>query len=149
MPLVDRRFSRTLRLLVILLSAQFLLGMWVNLFGTFPTTKSVGAALRYGGDPVLTAHYGLAVLIALLAVVAVVVVPRPASGVLWGMVMGGLVSIGWATLSGIELVLSGFSNDLASFSMAVAFIAATTFYGLAQAFALRSAARAAAAPGHR
>jgi len=123
-----------LRAIVVLLSLQFVLGIWVNLFGSFPSTDSVSAAVMYGGDPVLTGHYLLAVVLLLLAVVVVYVSIRPGvpARLRW-YALGGLLSIVWAWAAGLEFILSGFSNGGDSFSMALAFIVAMTFYGLAQA----------------
>jgi len=133
----DRSTVLLLRLVVVLLAVQFILGIWVNLFGTFPSTRGLGAAVRYSGDPVLTGHYVLAVVLVALAVVLMVVAFRRESSLgLRGMVVAGAGSIVWAVASGLQFVLSGFSNNVASFSMAVAFIAATSFYGVAQALVL-------------
>lgn len=132
------RIPWLLRIVVILLAAQFVLGIWVNLFGSFPSTNSVGTALMYGGDPVLTGHYLLGVLLFVLAVVlaASSFGPGTAPRVRW-LVVAGLLSVVWAATSGVEFILSGFSNAGASFSMALAFIVAMTFYGLAQAEVLK------------
>jgi len=126
-----------LRVVVVLLSAQFLLGIWVNLFGRFPATRTLGSAVLYGGDPVLTTHYLAAV--ALLIVGMAIVVAAFRHGVresLRWLVVAGFLSIVWACASGLQFVLSGFSDNVDSFSMAVAFIAATSFYGVAQALVL-------------
>ena len=126
-----------LRVIVGLLSLQFLLGIWVALFGSFPSTNNVQTAVMYGGDPVLSGHYALAVVLLVLAVVVVLAAFR--NGVparLRWLTLGGLVSVLWAWISGVEFILSGFSNNSDSFSMAVAFIVAMTFYGLAQAAVL-------------
>lgn len=128
------RVAWLLRTIVVLLALQFVLGVWVYLFGSFPSTKSVASAVMYGGDPVLTGHYVLAVVLFVLAAVLVVVGFR--SGLparLRWFTLGGLLSVLWASASGVEVILSGFSNNGASLSMAIAFIVAMIFYGLAQA----------------
>jgi len=126
-----------LRLIVVLLSAQFVLGIWVNLFGRFPTTDSVANAVEYGGDPVLTAHYAVAVLVVILAAILVALAFRTDTrGSLRWMTIGGLFSVLWATAAGLQFILSGFSSSDASFNMALAFIVAMTFYGVAQALVL-------------
>ena len=131
------RVTWLLRAIVVLLSLQFVLGIWVNLFGSFPSTDSVSTAVMYGGDPVLTGHYLLAVVLLLLAVVVVYASIRPEipRRLRW-YTLGGLLSIVWAWAAGVEFILSGFSSNEASFSMALAFIVAMTFYGLAQAAVL-------------
>jgi hypothetical protein len=132
-----RPLTMLLRAVVILLSLQFVLGIWVNLFGTFPPTDNLGTALSYPGDPVLTSHYALAVVLVILGIVVVVVAFRPGvrTSLRWIVILG-LLSIVWASASGVEFVLSGFSNNADSFSMAVAFIVTTGFYGVAQALVL-------------
>ncbi len=130
----SHRLIRLTRTVVVALAAQFLLGIWVNLFGSFPRTRDLVVALAYGGDPVLTAHYALAaILVALGSAILVGSMHPTASRALRWMALGGLLSILWASASGIAFVESGFADNLESFSMAVAFIAATTFYGVAQA----------------
>jgi heme A synthase len=121
-----------LRAVVSLLSLQFLLGIWVTLFGSFPQTDSVETAVSYSGDPVLSAHYVLALVLLVLAVLLAAFAFARASSVRLS------VSVFWAISSGVEFILSGFSNNTDSFSMAVAFIVAMAFYGLAQVAVLPS-----------
>jgi len=148
----DSRTVWLLRIIVSVLGVQFLLGIWVNLFGTFPSTDSVATAVMYGGDPVLSAHYVLAVVILLLATILLVstVRLRTPPRLRW-LVLGGWLSVLWALSAGVEFILSGFRNNADSFSMAFAFIVAMTFYGLAQAVTLRPgpepANREVASPG--
>jgi hypothetical protein len=142
-----RRVILLLRLVVLLLALQFVLGIWVNLFGRFPATSNVGTAVSYGGDPVLTVHYVLALGLVVLGVVLVRVgfaagAPRRVG---W-MALGGLLSLLVAVESGVQFVLSGFSNNVASFGMAMGFIVATGFYGVAQAAAIERSTDAAASP---
>ena len=105
----NRRVTMLLRLIVVLLSAQFVLGIWVNLFGSFPATNNVATAVEYGGDPVLTVHYGLAVVVVLLAIVLVAEAFRTDSrrSLRW-MTAGGFLSVVWASASGVQFILSGF-----------------------------------------
>ncbi len=120
-----------------LISLQFVLGVWVALFGTFPSTDNVGTALRYTGDPVLSAHYAIAVIILILAVVLVVLsLPSSEPRMMRWLNVAGLLSLLGADAAGVQFILSGFSNDDYSFGMAVAFIVAMVFYGIAQAVAL-------------
>lgn len=144
----NRRLVTLLRGIVVVLSAQFLLGIWVNLFGAFPPTHDVATAVLYGGDPVLTAHYALAVLLVALAIAVVLVSFREEGRTyLPWLAVAGLLSILWASASGIQFVLSGFSDNVDSFSMAAAFIAATSFYGVAQALVLPGSPPAAPSSG--
>ena len=126
-----------LRAIVGLLSLQFLLGIWVNLYGSFPATSDVQVAFTYGGDPGLTGHYILAAVLVVLAVTIVLAAFRSGfpARLRW-LTLGGLLSVLWASISGVEFILSGFTDNSVSFSMAFAFIVAMTFYGLAQAAVL-------------
>ncbi|HEV2166507.1 MAG TPA: hypothetical protein VGS23_05985 [Thermoplasmata archaeon] len=132
-----RRTTLLLRGVVVLLAIQFVLGIYANLFGPFSSTDSIEEALAYGGAPVLTAHYILAAVLVVLGLVLVASSfgreePR---GLRW-LTIAGLLSILWASLSGLEFIRSGFTSNVDSFSMALGFIVATSFYGVAQALAL-------------
>jgi hypothetical protein len=127
------RFVIWLRAIVSLLSVQFLLGIWVNLFGSVPSTTSVVKALEYTGDPELTAHMLLAVVVVVLGfVIAVASFGREPIPRLRSMTVGGLVSVLWSYEWGFQFILSGYSSGTDSFWMAVGFIAAMAFYGVAQ-----------------
>ena len=104
---------------------QFVLRIWANLFGTFPSGESMSEVVAYPSDPALTAHYVVAVATALLGTVLVAVSRRlgPRRS-LFALTVAGLVAVMAAVLSGIAFILSGYSNNVASFSMALAFIAA-------------------------
>ena len=112
------------------LAVQFVLGMANNLFGAFPATSDVLSALESPGDPLLIAHMVVAFLLLLLGiVVAVLAFRRPVPRSLAALAIGGLLAILWAYESGIEFILSRFSNDAMSFSMALGFLAALAIYG--------------------
>ena len=132
-----RRMVMLLRAIVVLLSLQFVLGMWVNLFGPVPSTDNLGVALSYTGDLAFSAHIVLAVLLVILGIVVVVVAAggEMRASLRWVLLLGSL-SILWASAAGVEFVLSGFSSGTDSFSMALAFILGTSFYGIAQALVL-------------
>jgi hypothetical protein len=140
MVAASRRLVTLLRVIVVLLSVQFVLGIWVNLFGSFPSTSNVEVAAVYSDDAVLTGHYVLAIVLVIVALVLVFVSfgKEERKGLRW-LALGGLLSILWASASGVQFILSGFSNNVDSFSMALAFIAATSFYGVAQALVLPAA----------
>ncbi len=126
-----------LRLTVGLLALQFLLGIWVALFGKFPDTHDLMTALAYSGDPVLTAHYALAFVLLLLAILlAYVSFAKGEPKRLRVLTLAGLLSVLVALEAGVQFVLSGFANNDWSFVMAVGFIASMAFYGLAQAVAI-------------
>ncbi|HTW56045.1 MAG TPA: hypothetical protein VMG36_06370 [Thermoplasmata archaeon] len=128
------RFQLWLRGITMLLALQFLLGIWVNLFGTFPRTTSLATALTYTGDPALTAHMLLAVVIVVVGFVVAVVAflgSAPDPRLRW-ILAGGLISTLFAYEWGVRLILADFASNTDSFWMAVGFIAAVAFYGIAQ-----------------
>src|SRR5713101_3687819 len=137
----------TLRAIVVVmllaLFLQFLLGMWLNLFATFPqlTVSSgnmfggmMGSMMSFmlsGGMPILMIHMMtgfvmLALAVIVLAVSVTVYSDKKMSGVLLG--VGGLSSIIFAGISGLYFMYSGFSNDVYSYLMAVGFIVAFMAY---------------------
>lgn len=116
-------------LMLLTLAVQFILGMANNLFGTFPATSDVLAALE-SGDQALVAHMAVAfVLLALGVLVAVLGFRKPLPRKVAALGVAGVLSIFWAFESGIEFVLSGFGSNLWSFSMAVGFLVALAVYG--------------------
>jgi hypothetical protein len=142
------RFGMWLRGIVVLLSAQFLLGIWVDLYGSFPSTTNLGRAMMYTGDPALSVHMVLAVLLVILAfVLAVGSFSAGAPARLRWVALGGLLAVLWAYESGLQFVLSGFGNNLDSFSMAAAFVVAMVLYGIAQGLVATSSPAPRPGPG--
>jgi hypothetical protein len=116
-------------LMLFTLAVQFILGMANNLFGTFPATSDVLQALS-SGDAMLVAHMSVAfVLLALGILVAVLAFRRPIPRRVAALGVAGVLGIFWAFESGIEFVLSGFSNNLWSFSMSLGFLVVLVIYG--------------------
>jgi hypothetical protein len=115
-----------------LLALQYLLGTWVNLFGTFPPgPPSLGSALVDGGDVVLSAHIALAIALLFLGLVAVAYswsLPPPH---LRYLCLLGFLSILLAAAGGVGFVYSGYLNNASSFVMALGFLLAFAFYGAA------------------
>lgn len=135
--LVTLRASRmkTLRtsvwITLVTLGVQFILGMATNLFGTFPATSVVLQALQSTSDPALMAHMSVAfVLLSLSILVACLAFRKPLLRRFAGWAVGGFLAVFWAFESGIGFVVSGFSNNLYSFSMALGFLAAFAIYFL-------------------
>ncbi|MFZ0892231.1 MAG: hypothetical protein WB778_07500 [Thermoplasmata archaeon] len=125
-----RRVRQGTLLVLADLFVQFMLGIWVNLFDTrFPSSES--AILRAAVDgthPILTAHLVNALLLLFLGLgvlsYALETSDRPivrASAI-------GLVSVLVALLFGFVFLYTGLSNDVYSYAMAVAFLAAVYAY---------------------
>lgn len=130
------RFTLWLRGLILLLVVQFVLGVWLNLYGKFPDTKSVARAAMYSGDPVLSAHMALAVVLVLAAfVVAIYAFTAEAPPRLRWFTLGGFLALLAAYEAGVELIVSGFTSNVDSAVMAVAFFVAMGFFGLGLRYA--------------
>ncbi len=131
------RHSKRIRelsvVILFVLFFQFLLGMWSNLFVTFPTQSSSVNPLDnvfVNGPYVLTAHIvtGLVLGILSIALLALSVIARKKRAI--ALALGGLGSILLAGESGIEFVLGWYSNNGFSFSMALGFALSFAIYFL-------------------
>ena len=122
-----------------LLLVQFLLGMWLNLFGSFPTLSfnqsgfggmmsSMMGFMVAGGMSILMVHMmlGYALLIVSILVFAFAMGSEGQTPILLGAL--GLASVMVAGLGGLGFMFSGFQNDFFSYLMAVGFISAFTAY---------------------
>jgi hypothetical protein len=131
MPLdrVRARLDRAINGLLIVVGIQFLLGMWLNLFGSFPTgAGNVGTALTDAADPVLIAHIVFGILLIAGGVAIVLLAWMDALRTIRWYALAGLASNLVAALAGSEFVYSGYSSNAASFLMAAGFAAAVTAY---------------------
>ncbi|MGB6500752.1 MAG: hypothetical protein WBG19_05065 [Thermoplasmata archaeon] len=137
------RFLWWIRILLLGLVAEFGLGLWLAKYGTFPVTHNVVTTLMYRGDPELSAHIGLAVILVVVAfIVAVSAFGGEAPPRLRWYTLGGFLALLAAYESGIEFILSGFANNDYSYSMLAAFFVSGAFYGLAQWLLRKEAPRA-------
>ena len=117
---------------LVLLAMQFVLGMWMNLFALFPTSSV--AFPTYGmmnvmfSVPELMVHMMNGVLIGMLSLMIFVM-----------SLMGGYrksamlsviasISIFLAGMSGLEFILTGFQNNVLSFTMSLGFVVAVISY---------------------
>lgn len=124
--------------LLLLLALQYLLGEWVNLFGSFPGgPPSLGSALVDGSDPALALH--LLVALALLFGALLAFAFGWASQVRRLRLATGLGFLGvlLAAAGGAWFVYSGYANDGASFLMAGAFLLVFSAFVSAQFLAER------------
>lgn len=134
------------------LIVQFLLGMWVNLFASFPSTfvssasssgmmgmmsSMMGASSMMGGGMlVLMVHMMNGYLLLFLSIVVLAVSLNSGRAKIIGLAIAGLGSILLAGISGLAFMFSGFQNDLYSYSMAVGFILAFGIYFLESYFSM-------------
>lgn len=123
------RLDQLYNLILGLIGLQFFLGIWLNLFGSFPSgSGGLGAALTFTADPVLIVHGALGVV---LGVGALGLLARswsdPLRTLRW-FALGGLLGVVFASATGSGFVYSGYSNNVDSFLMAVGFGIALTAY---------------------
>ncbi|MHB8396618.1 MAG: hypothetical protein ACYDBK_05375 [Thermoplasmataceae archaeon] len=117
---------------LVLLAIQFVIGMWMNFFALFPSTNV--AFPMYGmmnvmvSVPELMAHMMIGMLIGLVSLMIFVI-----------SLMGGFrksamlsaiasFSIFLAGMSGLEFILTGFQNNILSFTMSLGFVVAAISY---------------------
>jgi heme A synthase len=112
-----------------LIGIQFFLGMWLNLFGNFPTSSGgLASAITFTADPILIAHIVLAVVLTLGALALVARAwSDPMRSLRW-FVVAGLLGLIFAAVTGSGFVYTGYSNGIDSFLMAVGFAVALTAY---------------------
>ncbi|MCI4345849.1 MAG: hypothetical protein L3K07_03755 [Thermoplasmata archaeon] len=115
-----------------LLGLQYLLGSWVNLFGSFPTgPASLGNALVDVNDAPLVAHILLAVALLFLGLVALAYSWSLPPRRLRLQTTGGFLSLLLASVGGLGFVYSSYSSASFSYLMAGAFLVAAALYGAA------------------
>lgn len=114
-----------------LLAFQFLTGMGLNLFATFPEASTsaiagIFAAMMTG--PVSAVHLMVGFLLPVLSVVVLAVLVDSGESSLATLAAVGLGSIAFAGLCGLGFVYSGFQNNVYSYLMAIGFISAFASY---------------------
>ncbi len=139
LPPVQAKRLRSLRValnaIIGLLFLQFLMGMWANLFASFPSPGpspgqgfGVVSLIMSSRMSVLMVHAvtGLVILALSIAAVALTRGQKQKNLVLFGML--GLVSVLVAVYSGYYFVYSGYTSGVYSFVMAAGFICAIMCY---------------------
>jgi hypothetical protein len=117
--------------LLIALVVQYALGMYVNLFISFPdTTANEGQLWEFAwAQPALATHIVLAMLILLGAIVQCIRASRSHNGTwIWSSLIG-LLAVLAAGASGASFIPS--QTDLYSYSMSIAFLIALVAYAWA------------------
>jgi hypothetical protein len=126
------RAVRTLALVsIVLLFLQFLLGMWANLFASFPGPLPLLNPIDQiftQGPALLALHVVIGVLLGIVSIAGLVSSIYTRDRRLILLEVGALASIVFAGESGIEFVLSDYQDDFYSFSMAAGFILVFLLY---------------------
>lgn len=123
-----QRLDRSLNGILALIGIEFFLGIWLSLFGVFPSNPTLAAGVTDLSAPVLIAHIVLGLLMGLGALLILLLAARdPYRNMRW-FALGGLLGVAIAGISGSAFVGSGYANNDASFAMAVGFAIALTSY---------------------
>jgi heme A synthase len=120
--------DRSLNRFLLVLAAEFAIGMWLNLFGKFPSGNSYADALTFGRDPVLALHIAVGVFLFLWSLGLLVQAWRDPHRTVRYFALVGTVAILVTGLSGSGFVLSGYSNNVASFAMAMGLLVIVSVY---------------------
>lgn len=115
-------------LMVLLLVAQFLLGMMANLFVEFPAQKDGFEVVH--DSPLLAAHVVLGLCLALLALTALILSIFTKRLFLIVTFAAGFLFVVFSILNGVVFVESRGKADINSLGMAVGFILAFLSYGV-------------------
>ena len=116
---------------IILLFLQLLLGMWANLFASFPIPlQGVNPfdQIFTEGPALLVLHVIVGLLLGILAIVGLVASVYARNRGLVVLEAGALVSVLVAGESGIEFVLGGYQEDLFSYTMTVGYVLLLVIY---------------------
>lgn len=120
----------TVMALLTALVVEYLLGMYANLWVSFPAPgagKGAAAMQTVTSSPGLLAHTGLGLLLVALGVAAVLLASRGGGGVVLWLALAGLLALVGAGVGGIIFVMSG-QGGAASFVMAVGFLVGFSCY---------------------
>ena len=117
---------------LVLLAIQFVIGMWMNLFALFPSTNV--AFPMYGmmnvmfSVPELMAHMMIGMLIGLVSLM--IFVMSLMGGFHKSAILSAIASLSifLAGMSGLEFILTGFQNNVLSFTMSWGFAVAVISY---------------------
>lgn len=123
-----KRLDRSLNLLLLLVAAEFAIGMWLNLFGRFPSSSSYESALSYGADPLLALHIVVGAILFLGSIGLLVQAWRDPYRALRYYALVGTLAILVTGLSGSGFILSGYSNQVDSFAMAIGLLVVVAVY---------------------
>jgi heme A synthase len=124
-----RRLDRALNGILLVVAIQFFLGMWLTLFGSFPSSNpTLQAATSDSGDPALVAHIVFGAILFLGGVVVLFLAQRDPWRPIRIFAVLAVVATVVTGIFGLDFVYSGYTNNVASFSMAVGFAAILTVY---------------------
>ena len=109
---------------------QFLTGMWVNLFVSFPNFSTsqgyfgmgVMMSFMFSGGPVFMVHMMMGYLIGILSIVLLALSLLSGRIAMMSLGVAGFASVLFAGINGLAFMFSGFQNNANSYLMAVGFV---------------------------
>ena len=115
-----------------LLSIQFIIGMWMNLFAVFPSFghsfSMYGMMQVLFSVPELMVHMMLGILIEIVSLIIFFVFAMAGDYRLSTLSAVASISILAAGIGGLEFIFSGFANNIFSFIMSLGFIFTVVAY---------------------
>jgi hypothetical protein len=126
-----RATRAVVNLSIVLLFFQLLLGMWANLFASFPSpVQSVNPIdqIFTGGPALLVLHVIVGLILGILSIVGIIGAAYTKNARLIALAACALLSVLAAGESGIEFVLGGYQEDVYSYTMTVGYAALLATY---------------------
>ena len=115
-----------------LLSIQFIIGMWINLFAVFPSFghsfSMYGMMQVIFSVPELMIHMMLGIFIELVSLIIFFVFAMAGDYRLSALSAVASITILAAGIGGLEFIFSGFTNNIFSFIMSLGFIFTVVVY---------------------
>ncbi len=126
-----------LGVILALLFLQFLMGMWLNLFATFPSFfvgssyGMMGSSMSFmmsGGMSILMAHMLSGYVLGILAILVLGISIYSRNTTFVALSVAGLGFIILSGIAGLSFMFSGFQGNLLSYLMALGFISSLAIY---------------------
>ena len=123
-----QRLDRAINGYLLLVALEFILGMWLNLYGVFPTSNSAATAISDSGNPALIAHMVVGVLLFVGSIGIVAQSFRDPYRPGRVFTMAGMIAVVLTGLFGLGFIYSSYGNNAYSLGMALGLLAIVTIY---------------------
>lgn len=123
-----QRLDRAINGFLLLVALEFILGMWLNLYGVFPSSSSATAAISDSGNPDLIAHMIVGVLLFVGSIAIVVQSLRDPYRPVRVFAIAGLIAVVLTGSFGLGFIYSSYDNNAYSLGMALGLLAIVTIY---------------------
>lgn len=122
------RLDRAINGFLLLVALEFILGMWLNLYGLFPSSNSAAAAITDGTNPALIAHMVVGVLLFVGSIGIVAQARRDPYRPVRVFALAGVIAVLLTGFFGLGFVYSSYANNAYSLGMAIGLLAIVTIY---------------------